>query len=109
MSSKVKQLRLPDLILRRKAPFSFRLILAAFGIALNLFFRRIETVNAGRVPGKGGLIFVLNHPNGLIDPALVRDLAGIEDTLEANIPRGAAALGAAIQEYRQHITFYKRT
>lgn len=33
----------------------------------------------------------------------------IEDTLEANISRGAAALGAAIQEYRQHILFFKRT
>lgn len=37
------------------------------------------------------------------------DDQGIEDTLEANIPRGAAALGAAIQEYRQHILFFKRT
>ena len=33
----------------------------------------------------------------------------IEDTLEANIPRGGAALDAAIQEYREHIAFYKRT
>ncbi len=33
----------------------------------------------------------------------------IEETLEANIPRGAAALGAAIQEYRQHIAFYRST
>jgi hypothetical protein len=33
----------------------------------------------------------------------------VEETLEANIPRGAAALGAAIQEYRQHIAFYRRT
>ncbi|HKT35455.1 MAG TPA: hypothetical protein VJR03_11540 [Nitrospira sp.] len=33
----------------------------------------------------------------------------VEDTLEANIPRGGAALGAAIQEYRQHIAFYRRT
>jgi len=33
----------------------------------------------------------------------------VEDTLEANIPRGAAALGAAIQEYAQHIAFYRRT
>lgn len=32
----------------------------------------------------------------------------IEETLEANIPRGTAALGAAIQEYRQHIVFYRR-
>lgn len=37
------------------------------------------------------------------------DDQGIEDTLEANIPRGAAALGAAIQEYREHIAFYRRT
>ena len=32
----------------------------------------------------------------------------IEDTLDANIPRGAAALGAAIQEYRQHIAFFRK-
>ena len=32
----------------------------------------------------------------------------IEATLEANIPRGSAALGAAIQEYRAHISFWKR-
>jgi hypothetical protein len=32
----------------------------------------------------------------------------IEDTLDANISRGAAALGAAIHEYRQHIAFYRR-
>lgn len=37
------------------------------------------------------------------------DDPGIEETLEANIPRGPAALGAAIQEYRQHIAFYRRT
>ncbi|MEJ7848847.1 MAG: lysophospholipid acyltransferase family protein [Pyrinomonadaceae bacterium] len=66
-----KQLTLADLILNRKGTIVFRLILAAFGIALRLFFRRIETVNAVNVPQKGGLIFVLNHPNGLIDPALV--------------------------------------
>lgn len=33
----------------------------------------------------------------------------IEDTLDANIAKGSAALGAAIQEYRQHIAFYRRT
>ncbi len=33
----------------------------------------------------------------------------IEDTLDANIPRGSAALSAAIQEYRLHISFFKRS
>lgn len=66
-----KTLTLADLILKRDGSIVFRLILAAFGIALRLFFRRIETVNAESVPARGGLIFILNHPNGLIDPAMV--------------------------------------
>lgn len=32
----------------------------------------------------------------------------IEDTLDANIPRGSQALAAAIQEYRTHISFYRK-
>ncbi|MEP7211824.1 MAG: lysophospholipid acyltransferase family protein [Acidobacteriota bacterium] len=71
MRSKLKVLSLSDLILNRKGTITFRLMLAAFGIALRFFFRRIETVNAENVPKQGGLIFVLNHPNGLIDPAMV--------------------------------------
>jgi hypothetical protein len=31
----------------------------------------------------------------------------VEETLEANIPRGSGALAAAIQEYRAHISFFK--
>jgi len=37
------------------------------------------------------------------------DDPAIEDTLEANISRGSAALGAAIQEYRAHIAFFRKT
>jgi len=33
----------------------------------------------------------------------------IEDALDANISRGSAALGAAIHEYRSHISFLKRS
>lgn len=71
MPANFKQLRLGDLILRRKGTLTFRVILTAFGIALRLFFRRIETVNADTVPTGTGVIFVMNHPNGLVDPALV--------------------------------------
>jgi hypothetical protein len=31
----------------------------------------------------------------------------IEDTLDANIPRGSGALAAAIKEYHAHITFFR--
>ena len=71
MHTRFKKLTLPDLILNRRGTLTFRLILAAFGTALRLFFRRIETVNANVVPTGTGVIFVMNHPNGLIDPALV--------------------------------------
>jgi len=40
---------------------------------------------------------------------VVIDDPEVENTLEANISRGAAALGAAIQEYRSHISFLKKT
>jgi hypothetical protein len=33
----------------------------------------------------------------------------VESALEANIPLGGKALAAAIQEYREHISFVKRT
>ncbi|MBI3357008.1 MAG: hypothetical protein HY038_09615 [Nitrospirae bacterium] len=36
------------------------------------------------------------------------DDPAIEDTLDANIPRGSAAFGAAIHEYRAHINFLKQ-
>ncbi len=40
---------------------------------------------------------------------VVIDDQAVEDALEANIPLGKAALGAAIQEYREHISFVKKT
>lgn len=40
---------------------------------------------------------------------VVIDDHAVEDALEANIPLGKAALGAAIQEYRDHISFVKKT
>ena len=71
MPISVKRLRLPDLVLNRRGTITFKIILAIFAIALKLFFRRIETVNADSVPTGTGVIFVMNHPNGLVDPALV--------------------------------------
>ncbi|MFL6227296.1 MAG: lysophospholipid acyltransferase family protein [Pyrinomonadaceae bacterium] len=60
-----------EMALRRQGSAARRLVQLALSLALLLFFRRIETDGAGRVPRDEPLIFVLNHPNGLIDPALV--------------------------------------
>ncbi len=46
-----------------------------FGVTLRVFFRRIEVVGAGHVPASGPVIFVLNHPNALIDPVILMCLA----------------------------------
>jgi len=37
-------------------------------LILRIFFPRIEISNIGRVPARGPVILVVNHPNGLIDP-----------------------------------------
>ena len=66
-----RELRLPEMLSRQKGSATRRIIHAIFSIALRLFFRRIETSGVERVPQTGPLIFVLNHPNGLIDPAMV--------------------------------------
>jgi hypothetical protein len=39
---------------------------------------------------------------------VVIDDPEVENTLEANIPLGGKSLGAAIQEYRAHISFIKK-
>ncbi|PYP37758.1 MAG: hypothetical protein DMD34_14350 [Gemmatimonadetes bacterium] len=48
---------------------------ALFGLMLRIFFRRIEVSGLEQVPPRGPVIFVLNHPSGLIDPAFMLCLA----------------------------------
>lgn len=64
-------LRFGEMVFRQKGSFTRRAVHAVFSVSLRLFFRRIETSGVELVPMKGPLVFVLNHPNGLIDPALV--------------------------------------
>ncbi len=59
------------MILNRRGSFVRRLIHAVVSLSLRLFFRRIETVNKSLVPEQGAVIFVVNHPNGLVDPSLI--------------------------------------
>jgi 1-acyl-sn-glycerol-3-phosphate acyltransferase len=46
-------------------------LIAVLRFALRVFFRRIEVVGRERVPRRGATVFVLNHPNGLVDPVFV--------------------------------------
>jgi 1-acyl-sn-glycerol-3-phosphate acyltransferase len=69
--TKARVLRLGDMIFLQKGSLMRWLVHAVFSIALRLFFRRIETSREELVPMTGPVIFVINHPNGLIDPSLI--------------------------------------
>ena len=52
-----------------------QIICALLRLALRTFFRRIEIAGLEHVPRRSPAIFVLNHPNGLVDPVFILCLA----------------------------------
>src|SRR6266849_2751906 len=52
-----------------------RTIRGILRIALRVYFRRIEVTGLENVPRDTPVIFVLNHPNALVDPAFLLCLA----------------------------------
>src|ERR1041384_2295723 len=52
-----------------------RVIVAVVGLALRIYFQRIEVTGVERVPLDTPVIFVLNHPNALVDPVFLFVLA----------------------------------
>lgn len=52
-----------------------RLIVAVLRFAMRIYFRRVEVVGLEHVPRNSPVIFVLNHPNALVDPAFLLCLA----------------------------------
>lgn len=52
-----------------------RVIVAIVGLALRIYFQRIEVTGVEHVPLNTPVIFVLNHPNALVDPVFLFCLA----------------------------------
>ena len=52
-----------------------RIIVAILRFAMRVYFRRVEVIGIENVPRKTPVIFVLNHPNALVDPAFLLSLA----------------------------------
>ncbi|HEX8457701.1 MAG TPA: 1-acyl-sn-glycerol-3-phosphate acyltransferase [Pyrinomonadaceae bacterium] len=48
-----------------------RTLVAILTLALRVFFRRIEVKGLRHVGREGAAVFVLNHPNGLVDPVFL--------------------------------------
>ena len=47
------------------------IICAVLRLALRIYFRRIEVAGLEHIPRDSPIIFVLNHPNALVDPAFL--------------------------------------
>jgi glycerol-3-phosphate O-acyltransferase/dihydroxyacetone phosphate acyltransferase len=52
-----------------------RIICSVLRLALRVYYRRIEVAGLEHVPRDSPVIFVLNHPNALVDPAFLLCLA----------------------------------
>jgi 1-acyl-sn-glycerol-3-phosphate acyltransferase len=48
-----------------------RIIVAILRFAMRVYFRQVEVVGIDKVPRDTPVIFVLNHPNALVDPAFL--------------------------------------
>jgi len=61
-------------------------LLALCRLLLRIFFRRIEVVGKENLPSRGPVVFILNHPNGLLDPLFILCMAGRPVSLLAKEP-----------------------
>ncbi|MBV8860158.1 MAG: 1-acyl-sn-glycerol-3-phosphate acyltransferase [Acidobacteria bacterium] len=48
-----------------------RAIVALLSLMLRVFYRHIEVAGRERVPEQGSILYVLNHPNALVDPVFI--------------------------------------
>jgi glycerol-3-phosphate O-acyltransferase/dihydroxyacetone phosphate acyltransferase len=55
-------------------------------LLLRIFFRRIDVTGGERVPADGPVLYVLNHPNGLLDPLFILCLSPRPVTFLAKAP-----------------------
>jgi len=77
-------------------------------LILRVFFRRIEVSGAEGVPATGPVIFVLNHPNGLIDPAFLLCLAPRRVSFLAKAPLFRMPIIGAICRSFEAIPVHRR-
>src|ERR1041384_3069779 len=84
------------------------LLLPLLRVMLRIFFRRIEVSGTDNVPRVGPVIFVLNHPNGLIDPTFLLCLAPRRVSFLAKAPLFHMPIIGAIARAFEAIPVHRR-
>lgn len=85
-----------------------RIITAILRLALRVFFRHIEVAGAERVPLESPAIFVLNHPNGLVDPVFLLCLAPRSVSFLAKAPLFRMPLVGSFVRALDSLPVYRR-
>lgn len=66
--------------------FLNRLLVAFLRLVTRIFFRRVEVSGAERVPRRGPIVLVGNHPNSLLDPVMIATTCGRAVRMAAKEP-----------------------
>jgi glycerol-3-phosphate O-acyltransferase / dihydroxyacetone phosphate acyltransferase len=85
------------------------LITRLLSFSLRLFFRQIEISGAEKVPGAAAVVFVLNHPNGLIDPLFLLSFAPRPVSFLAKAPLFRMPLIGFIVRQLDSIPVYRKS
>jgi glycerol-3-phosphate O-acyltransferase / dihydroxyacetone phosphate acyltransferase len=85
-----------------------RIITAILRLTLRIFFRHIEVAGLERVPLDSPVIFVLNHPNGLVDPLFLLCLAPRNVSFLAKAPLFRMPVVSSLVRSLDSLPVYRR-
>jgi glycerol-3-phosphate O-acyltransferase / dihydroxyacetone phosphate acyltransferase len=85
-----------------------RIIVALVRLALRIYFQRIEVTGVEHVPLDTPVIFVLNHPNALVDPVFLLCLAPRDVSFLAKAPLFRMPLIGYLVKQLDSLPVYRR-
>ena len=84
------------------------LIVTLLRLALRIYFKRIEVAGSEHVPSKDPVIFVLNHPNALVDPVFLLCLAPRRVSFLAKAPLFRMPILGSLVRAMDSLPVYRR-
>src|SRR6266487_1954247 len=85
-----------------------RIIVTLLRFALRVYFSRVEVTGLENVPQTSPVIFVLNHPNALVDPAFLLCLAPRRVSFLAKAPLFRIPILGSLVRALESLPVYRR-